>query len=75
MIIDDLNRIKAYINEIGRDKEPGEDNEGAACLALVDVIIAEVIGLRQTILDNVGQREGYKYLVRELEDKLAILRK
>ncbi len=75
MIIDDLNRIKAYLEEVGSQKEYGEDPEGAACLALLENAIPEVIALKQAILDNMSQREGYKYLIRELEDKLGILKK
>jgi len=67
-MINKLTRIKQCLS-VHADKESSE------CVALLDEVISEVISLKNVILDNVGQREGYKYMIRELEDKLAILRK
>lgn len=73
-IIDKMNQVRTYLIRMNENSDFIKDPEGEACLDSIDQIITECISMRQSLLDNVGQREGYKYLIRELEDKLKVAR-
>ncbi len=74
MIIDDLKRVRHCLIDLPAEFEMLDDQEINEMVGLLDGAIAEVISFKEALLNNVGTIEGYKYLIRELEDKLTIAR-
>ncbi len=68
--IDDLKRIRGYVDDCAASSSGAAANEGNACVALLDQVIDEYLHLKEVIFNYAQQRANWINLIQELEDKI-----